>query len=77
MTAFEAIRRAATIARYHDTRANYHRDTITTNADSGKFVNDDDSLIAIETSANSLWHHTECAASIRNAIRAAIGSEKP
>jgi hypothetical protein len=73
--AYGAIRRAAEVARRHDTRANYHRETIRHYVQSGKFLQDD-YLLEVETSANSVWHHTECAASVRAAIRAAIESKK-
>lgn len=75
--AFGAIRRAIEVARYHDDWELRHADALVRlTSDSKGFCNEDD-LLQIETSANSLWHHMECAARIRSAIRAAIKSDKP
>lgn len=75
LAAFRAIRRALEVARRHDDQAQRHLGTIRKHVVSGNFVHDD-YLIEVETSANSAWHHAECAEQIRQAIRFAIGGNR-
>lgn len=67
----ESIRRAVSIARYHDQRANDLREVIRERVESGKFLNDD-YLVEVEMNANNIWHHAEIAVEVRRAIRQAM-----
>lgn len=73
--AFGAIRRAVSVARKHDARAEKYLATIFEHVSAGRF-RDDDYLVDIEMSANNAWHCQSCARAIRDAIRAALRSEK-
>lgn len=66
-----AIRRAAFIARQHDTRANGYIQSISEIVITDR-IHTDDYLVDVECSANNAWHHRTCADAIRTAIRAAI-----
>jgi hypothetical protein len=73
--AFGAIRQAVSVAREHDKRAAKCLDYIDLIVLNGKHRKHDDWLSDLESDTSNVWWHRSCASAVRDAIRAAIGSE--
>jgi len=66
----DSIRRAASIARYHDRRVNDCMASIIKIVEEHKTnMLSDDYIVDLECSANNIWYHRNIAEQVREAIR--------